>query len=159
MKKAFRWDNDNKIDFKTIEKKLGFIINNELKEFYNSNLFEDITLNLDKKYLSISIKHGNWFKEVENIKVTIIGNKDLSNFENAIINNFNQETIYGEEKDVVRYILGYITEERGEMGLYFNNVTGQIEWCDYEWGADTWNENPRGVISSSIKEFIELIEK
>lgn len=158
MKKDFNWDKDNNIDFGKIEGKLGFLINSELKEFYNSNLFKDKIFRLDKKYLTTSINHGNWFEESGNIGITIIGNENLNKFVDIIIDNFDQDAIYGDEKDEVRYILGYITDDRGEIGLYFNNETGMVDWCDYEWGADTWKENPRGVISNTLREFLEILE-
>lgn len=61
------------------------------------------------------------------------------------------------DRRTITYSIGEIEDGRGIIGLYFNNVTGEIEWYDYEWGADKWEDNPRGIICNSIKDFVKII--
>ena len=93
------------------------------------------------------------FAVVPKIKIYI-------NFIHIIQSFLNQNAIYGDsdKKYEIRYMLGFLEDERGQIGLYFNNDTGEVDWCDFEYGEDPWEANPRGIISNSIKEFIDLLE-
>lgn len=160
MIKKFDYSQNNNIDFVTTEKELGFEVHNDLKDFYQKNLFSDnIELNIDKKYLEKSVNKGNWFEESKNVYVILSGNEDLINFSSKFIRNFDQTTIYGSETHSdKRYLLGFLYDERGAMNLFFNNENGAVEWYDFEWGGNNWEENPRGIISNNIQEFIKLLK-
>jgi len=157
------WQQENNIDFASIEKVLGFSIHKDLKEFYAKNTFVtfDGEFKIDKKHLSTSVNMGNWFEDQDRIFVDLNGNDPLEHFEKAMLANFDQYEIYGdcEKEHEKRYILGFLMDDRGQIGLYFNNETGEVDWGDFEYGAGSWEANPRGIICSSIKEFIGLLEE
>ena len=145
----FEWNKHNEIDFEKIEKELGFVVHNDLKEFY---------LKFDKRNINCIFNGINWFEDSDSLFVELISIDN--NPEKDICNNFNQEAIYGNDKnnEDIRYHLGYLIDDRGYMGLYFNNKSGKIDFCDYEYGADSWNECPRAIISKSLKDFISLLK-
>jgi hypothetical protein len=159
---VINWQKENNIDFNTIDKMLGFSVHEDLKEFYTKNTFvdSDYEYMIDKKYLSKSINMGDWFEDSDKIWVELHGNVPIETFEKAVIANFDQNSIYGvfDQKYEIRYMLGYLEDDRGQIGLYFNNDTGEVDWCDFEYGADPWEANPRGIICRSIREFIDLLE-
>ena len=160
-KKKLNWKQENNIDFDRIETALKFKIHKDLKEFYAKNTFADSSYEykIDKKHLTNSINMENWFEDSDEIWVELHGNEPIKKFESAIKRNFDQNDIYGcDEKYEIRYMLGYLEDDRGQIGLYFNNKTGEIDWCDFDYGADPWEANPRGIICGTIKEFIELLE-
>ena len=162
QKERINWGQENNINFNQIETTLGFSIHNDLKEFYTKNTFVtfDYECTIDKKYLAVSINKNNWFEDSDKIWVELLGNEPLDKFVKIIIRNFDQNAIYGnsDKKYETRYMLGFLEDERGQIGLYFNNDTGEVDWCDFEYGEDPWEANPRGIISSSIKGFIDLLE-
>lgn len=153
----FMYDKNNNIDFEKIEKDLGFEINSDLKEFYQKNVIPDHKFQLDANNINCIYNGINWFDGDEPIDVELL--MIDKNCEDKIISNFNQEAIYGSDvnDEDIRYHLGYLVDDRGYMGLYFNNNTGEIDFCDFEYGADSWAECPRAVISASIKDFVELL--
>lgn len=155
------FNQNNNIDFAEIEKKLGFEIHSDLKEFYTKNTIgESEEIDINKKFLEKSINHGNWFNESKRVYVDLYPNVDLEKFPSKFINNFNQLDIYGNENyPEKRYLLGFLFDERGQMNILFNNENGNVEWCDFEYGADKWSENPRGVITNSIREFVDVLNR
>lgn len=154
----FKWDKDNKIDFEKVEKELGFKVHPNLKDFYLKNDIPDCRFKIDKNSINCIFNGMNWFEESDSLCVQFL--KIDKNSEQEIIYNFNQESIYGDDENNfdIRYHLGYLIDYRGHMGLYFNNKTGEIDFCDFEYGADSWSESPRAVISDSVKDFLLLLK-
>lgn len=54
-----------------------------------------------------------------------------------------------------RALIGTIDTDMGEFLILFNNDTGNIEWNDCGYGHfDIYEENPNGIISNNIEEFL-----
>lgn len=162
----FKYDQNNNISFDEIEKKLGFKVHSDLKEFYNKNLFESFEYDIDTDDLS-PISASDNFEEFESpIYCEITGNKHdgklVRDPEHFFLYGFNQQTIYGdlwEHADRVNmYWLGLLFDSgRDNMGILFNNSNGMIECWDYN-GADDWRDTPKCMLFANLKDFLKCLK-
>lgn len=154
--KGSRYNKD--IDFSKAEEKLGFALNEELKEFYRKSDFTNIHGFLKGQQIAETEKWKRWFKDDVNVK--LLGIDDEINDERIeSFIQFNFEEWTGRYDFGKRICIGELEDRRGSMLIVFNNDNGNVEWIDSEYGCfGNLEEDPNGILSASIDELIRMLD-
>lgn len=147
------------IDFSKIEEILKFSLNEDLKEFYKKTDFCKLCGFLHGNQIPETETWGSWFDE--DVNVTLLGLDNEENDEN--IEKFiksKYEDWTGGYDFGHRIWIGNLEDNRGNILIVFNNDNGNVEWIDSEYGCfGNLNEDPNGILSSSIDELVNILDK
>lgn len=167
------------VDWSLVEKKIGFEIHENIKDFYSRIV-------CDEKF---GFRGRMRFIREKFIKST--GNKDYDNFlfTNSYTNDWDAEgndtsyyltvlrisdldDLYEAFYKVVnpgwvqiddfgcRVYIGRLGHRRGNVDLFINNDTGQFEWIYLERNhSNIYEENPNGLVADDIDEFLKKFLK
>lgn len=146
------------IDFSKAEEKLGFALNEELKEFYRKADFTNIYGFLKGQQIAETEKWGRWFEDDVNVKLFGIDDEiNDERIEGFIQSNFEDWT--GGYDFGKRIWIGELEDRRGSMLIVFNNDNGNVEWIDSEYGCfGNLEEDPNGILSTSIGQLISMLD-
>lgn len=158
--------NTLKIDWAAIEKELGFVLHNSLKDIYSrviakkcKGIMKFNPADFVKEYVNME----NWLEdandgspncEIELYPITKTDTEYLcAFFREAFFGDWTGGNDFGH-----RAYIGEIYLNIGQICLIFNNDTGRFEWVDMGYGYfDVYEENPYGIIADSAEEFLGKI--
>lgn len=156
--------NSNPIDWTKVEESLGFVIHDDLKDFFSRMGKKDISDIVDFRESEFIVKTGDkrndtWFSFNE------CEGKTEYRLDTAVSAKTPVETIRycfeewtGRNDFGRRAMIGEFYANIGQILILFNNDTGKIEWIDCGYGYfDVYEENPHGVLANSLEEFLEKL--
>ena len=152
------------IDWTMVEKKLGFKLHENLKDFYSRVLNKNIDgiIQFDpERFVKEYINKENWlvntngdFKRVE---FTLFS---LKKADNEYVSDFFENLFFGEwtggNDFGHRAYIGELIMNIGQIAIIFNNDTGKFEWVDFGYGYfEVYEENPYGIVADTAQEFLD----
>ena len=153
-------------DWDTIEKELGFPLHDGLKSFYSRVYDRFIRGEIKFKESEFLIPTGNaqfdtWFsfnkiKGNLEIRLDVIKSQEVA--VSKVVGAFTEWK--GGNDFGQRFLIGTLYTNIGSILILFNNETGKVEWMDCEYGYfKVYEQNPNGVFSNTVDEFIEKLAK
>lgn len=147
------------IDWNSIEKNIGFKLNENIKNFFSRMTGKQIDFYVQIDFSDFvqtsenSGQYSNWLDEHSGIICASIDPLfSLENMEKIIKYRF--ET--GGESN--RIHIGNFNLDIGDVSILINNTNGNIEWCDFGYGYfEAYEENPFAVMSADVQEFLDML--
>ena len=158
LKYAARQEN---FDFSNVEAELGFILHDDLKQFYNSYYCIIVKDDMHNKgfYIDGKInscdenKFGSGTLNVCVSKIT-----DEKPVEKRISYDHSAWRA-GEWTNDYRNLFCIGTISRNiDAAIIFDNNDGKLYWHDFGYGAEKFEDVPKGFLANSLAEFFERIE-
>lgn len=152
-----------KIEWSEIENKIGFKLNDNLKDFYSRIICKSVKGIVDfseEKFIKPTGNNRNdtWFSFNEcegNVEFKLYPLSSLKNVAEYIERAFNVWT--GGNDFGHRAMIGEFYFNIGQILILLNNDTGKVEWIDCGYGYfDTYEENPNGILADNIQEFFDM---
>lgn len=147
------------VDWDKVEKAVGFLVHDNIKNFYSRGYGKYVrgSLNFNEEKMLIKtgdLRNDKWFSENEcEGKISFefyLLEEDKDNtvkIENAF-NGWTGGNDFGH-----RALIGTLYMNIGSILILLNNDTGNVEWMDCEYGYFVvYEENPNGILAHSVDE-------
>ncbi|WP_252222461.1 MULTISPECIES: hypothetical protein [unclassified Clostridium] len=154
--------NSVSVNWEKVEVELGFVICQDVKDFFSriaGGYIKEIVDFKENYFFNTTgiYEYDHWisFNECEGeIELSLITPKSEDNIENFIINAFREWT--GGNDFGHRVLLGDFEFNIGGVLILINNDSGKVEWIDCGYGYfHIYEENPNGVVANSLQEFLD----
>lgn len=160
--------NTLKIDWAAVEKNLGFVLHDNLKDLYSRITAKKVEGTM--KYVP-----SEFVKEYVNKKDWLEGSNGkfpncqfdlwvLENTKTDYVCRFFQDAFFGDwtggNDFGRRALVGQLFINIGQLYMIFSNDTGRFEWVDFGYGYfDVYEEKPYGIIADGAQEFLDKFKK
>lgn len=149
------------IDWNKAEDELGFILHENVKDFYSRTFGKCIKVRVNfttEKFLKKTgnERFDNWFVSSEcegivEVELYPLGSKKTIETLKSTFSYWTGGSDFGHRTHIATLYMNI-----GEILILINNDTGKVEWIDCGYGHfDIYEQNPNGIIADTIPEFLE----
>lgn len=167
-----------KINWKKIEKRLGFDLHKNIKDIYSRTTCDDVYGIRGRMYFSPKdfvkpsgnekfdtylCANGNTndmdkYGNDTSYSINILKSDDFHNGYETIYNAFNHHK-FTNCNIGKRAVIACIDHRCGNIWIFINNTTGKYEWATFKNYEISYADTPHGLVADDTNEFLEKLVK